>query len=400
MVNLQKYNSSQISSLPDLAGKIIFNTDNSTVFYNSGSSYFEVLSLNSLDRVGINTFIPLSTLDINSTNGNCLRLLYNNTTGDGTTFCTQNISSTGILTFNVSGSNPSFNFTGGDIAGTLSTAAQPNITSVGTLTSLTLSGGVSGITTLSLNNLFTSTLSTASTNNTTGAVKLSGGIAISNTTDSSSSINGGTFTSAGGGAFAKSLYIGNNLYVAGDLSISGTSTVINTNTLNIGDNIIVLNSGASGTGYDSGISIERYQTDVSDGSGDIVNDTPQESYILSNATSTTITLPNGASAINDNYFNWWIKITSGSATGQVRQILSGYVGSTRTATLDSAFSITPSIGDSVNIYDKIYSSFIWQSVNKRWAVAFMPHNAPHEIMNISNYADFACENNITARLHC
>jgi len=36
----------------------------------------------------------------------------------------------------------------GDIDGTLSTAAQPNITSVGTLTSLTLSGALSGVTTI------------------------------------------------------------------------------------------------------------------------------------------------------------------------------------------------------------------------------------------------------------
>jgi hypothetical protein len=43
---------------------------------------------------------------------------------------------------------------------------------------------------------------------------LSGGLSISNTTNSTSSTNGGTFTSAGGAAIAKKLYIGESIIIA------------------------------------------------------------------------------------------------------------------------------------------------------------------------------------------
>lgn len=61
------------------------------------------------------------------------------------------------------------------------------------------------------------TNTTATTSNTLGALLLSGGIGISNTTDALSSINGGSITTAGGVAIAKKLFVGT------DLSIGGTS---------------------------------------------------------------------------------------------------------------------------------------------------------------------------------
>jgi hypothetical protein len=78
--------------------------------------------------------------------------------------------------------------------------------------------------------LITSSLSTASTSNSTGAILLAGGLGISNTTDATSAINGGTITTAGGAAFAKSVYIGTNLTLSGttsNLTLSGTSATLN-----------------------------------------------------------------------------------------------------------------------------------------------------------------------------
>ena len=51
----------------------------------------------------------------------------------------------------------------------------------------------------------------------------------------------------------------NNLTVSGDLTVSGTTTTVNTETLNVEDNIITLNSGATGaaTSTNAGIEIER-----------------------------------------------------------------------------------------------------------------------------------------------
>lgn len=52
--------------------------------------------------------------------------------------------------------------------------------------------------------------------------------------------------------------IGNNLTVTGDLTVSGTTTTVNTETINLADNIITLNSNATGAATENaGIEIER-----------------------------------------------------------------------------------------------------------------------------------------------
>jgi hypothetical protein len=56
--------------------------------------------------------------------------------------------------------------------------------------------------------------------------------------------------------------------------------------------------------------------------------------------STTITLAVGSSATDDYYNGLYIETTGGTGSGQVRQIID-YVGSTRVATVDSAWSVTP-----------------------------------------------------------
>jgi hypothetical protein len=77
--------------------------------------------------------------------------------------------------------------------------------------------------------------STASTNASSGALLMAGGISINNTTNASSATNGGTFTTLGGGGIAKSLYVGESLYVSsvnmtpnpGDIITSVTSSGVN-----------------------------------------------------------------------------------------------------------------------------------------------------------------------------
>ena len=251
------------------------------------------------------------------------------------------------------------------LTGTLSTASQPNVTSVGTLTSLALSGSVSGVTTLGL----------------------SGAITLSSTADATSSTSGGTFTSAGGGAFAKSLYVGNDLTVLGNLNITGTTTTFNSTNVTISDNVIELNSGPIGVGFDSGLILMRYQNDNSAGTGDVVNDTAKLTFTLVSATSTTITLPSGADATNGYYNGWWIKITSGSAINQVREIVS-YVGSTRVATLDAAFTITPS-ADNISLYNKHHSLILWNESLKRFVLGYTATDNLATTFNISDYADLA-----------
>jgi hypothetical protein len=278
------------------------------------------------------------------------------------------------------------------LTGTLATASQPNITSVGTLTSLALSGAISDATTISSSGIITNTDSTASTSNSTGAVKLSGGIGISNTTDATSSTNGGTFTTAGGAAIAKKLYVGSDLTVGGNLTISGTTTTINSTTTTINDNTLLLNSGPSGTGFDAGVLTQRYQIDNSAGTGDVVSDTAKESYAISSGTTSTITLPGSASSTNDYYNNWWVKITSGTLINNVRKI-TAYNGTTKVATLSTILGSAPSANDNVNLYNKSYTSLLWNEGSKKFVSAFTSNDiSTPGALNIIDYADFTAKN--------
>ena len=98
--------------------------------------------------------------------------------------------------------------TASTIAGTLQTSAQPNITSVGTLTSLTVSGAISGST-------LTGTLQTASQPNITStgtltSLTVSGTSSFTNTTDASAT-NSGSVIFAGGVGIAKRLFLGSDI---------------------------------------------------------------------------------------------------------------------------------------------------------------------------------------------
>ncbi len=259
------------------------------------------------------------------------------------------------------------------------------------LRNLTLTGTISGVTTLDLSDILTSTNATSTTLNNNGALVLAGGIGISNSTDAISNTNGGTFTSAGGGAFAKSLYVGTDLTVGGNLTISGTTTSVNSTNVLIEDNIIALNSGPSGTGFDSGFLTQRYQIANSAGTGDVVNDTLKETYALAGTSSTTVTLTGAANAATDYYKGWWIKIASGVANNQVRQITS-YNGTTKVATLVSAFSTTPATSDTINLYNKQYSTFIWQEANDRFVTAFSAIDPSSGTVTIIDYANIAVNN--------
>jgi endosialidase-like protein len=104
------------------------------------------------------------------------------------------------------------------------------------------SNNIQGINSLTSTTLISTTLNitgtSASTSNITGALTLTGGIGIAKTTDASSSTNGGSFTSAGGGAFAKSLYVGTNGNITGNLNVSSV-----TNSTSYTTGALIINGG-------------------------------------------------------------------------------------------------------------------------------------------------------------
>ena len=99
-----------------------------------------------------------------------------------------------------------------------------NLQAGSTSGSLKLStGGVSRVTVSSSGNTtFSKTGDT--TSNSTGTVVISGGVGISNTTNSISNTNGGALTVGGGCAIERDLYVGGNLYMTG--TVPGAVTIL------------------------------------------------------------------------------------------------------------------------------------------------------------------------------
>ena len=71
-----------------------------------------------------------------------------------------------------------------------------------------------------------------------------------------------SFATTLAGTFAGDKTFSNNVIISGNLTVSGTTTTVNSNTVNIGDNVIVLNSDEAGTpSQNGGLEIERGTAD-------------------------------------------------------------------------------------------------------------------------------------------
>lgn len=74
--------------------------------------------------------------------------------------------------------------------------------------------------TLNVPKVILTDVTTPSISNSTGSLTVAGGIGISNTTNATSATNGGTFTTAGGAAIARDLYVGVNASIGGNLDMT------------------------------------------------------------------------------------------------------------------------------------------------------------------------------------
>jgi hypothetical protein len=137
------------------------------------------------------------------------------------------------------------------ITGALTTNAQPNITSTGTLTSLDIAGNLSSgnanLGNLAQANYITGTLTTNAQPNITST---------------------GTLTSLAvtGNANVGNLNVANNVIITGNLSVLGNATYINIESLEVEDPIISLGGGVNGApltsndGKDRGTALQYYTT--------------------------------------------------------------------------------------------------------------------------------------------
>jgi hypothetical protein len=129
----------------------------------------------------------------------------------------------------------------------------------------------------------------------------------------------------GTGRFTGAVQLDDNLTVTGDLQVNGTTTTVNQTNLDVSDNIIGLNRGASSNANDSGIIIERGST------GDnaaIIFDESADKFTVGTTTSTpsatgNITVTTGTMVAN----------VEGNLTGNVTGDVTGDVtGNADTAT--------------------------------------------------------------------
>tara|TARA_R100000805_G_C3618381_1_gene120990 strand:+ start:509 stop:2362 length:1854 start_codon:yes stop_codon:yes gene_type:complete len=138
------------------------------------------------------------------------------------------------------------------------------------------------------------------------------------------------------------LTVGNDLAVSGDLTVTGTTTTVNQTNLDVSDNIIGLNRGASTNANDSGLIIERGST------GDnaaIVWDESADKFILGTTTSTPSATGN-------------ISVTTGTLVANVEGALTGNASTAssaakwttaRTITLGNDLSGSVSIDGTSNV---------------------------------------------------
>jgi hypothetical protein len=217
-----------------------------------------------------------------------------------------------------------------------------------------------------------------------------GGIDIDSTAtvtiDTSDTVNGISIATATAGVPVNIGSSTSEVTIAGNLTVSGTTTTINTETLTVEDNLIVVNSGNGELGADGGFVIRRNQTPNDSGSGgDVVTDTGVGAingiFQAGAATPGTLVLAASASASDDFYNGWWIKVTSGAGVDQIRRI-KDYVGSTRTATLyvtaDNTGDFTdgldlataPAAADTYTLYNSPYIASFYDESADRWTFAF------------------------------
>ena len=210
------------------------------------------------------------------------------------------ISSGGVVTMNqIPVFSAGINVSGGTIAGTLATAAQANVTSLGTLTALTVDDvSVNGATIGHTSDTDLMTLADgvltvageldATTLDVSGNADIDGtanlddtdidgtlvvdgsNISLDSTStlniDNSNTSNGVSIATATSGVpvtighGTSEVTVGDNLTVTGDLTVSGATTTASTTNTIVKDSLVELNNGASSNSNDLGIVMERGST--------------------------------------------------------------------------------------------------------------------------------------------
>ena len=150
MVVVKNYSGTQIDNLPNITGRVVYDSTLNTLRFHNSTNYSNILAvkdtsnnmndvnnLRTTGNVGVNTSAADKQVEINSSTGDCLRLTYNDSNGSATNYTDLLVSSSGDLTLTASGGNVNISShngstTGLKLNGTLvtSTAIQLNYNNV------------------------------------------------------------------------------------------------------------------------------------------------------------------------------------------------------------------------------------------------------------------------------
>jgi len=205
---------------------------------------------------------------------------------------------------------------------------------------------------------------TVSTSPSTGALQVIGGVGIQN-----------------------NLNVSGDTILGGNLTVVGSTTNLNSTNTVILDNTLLLNSGPSGS-KDSAIIIQRYQVENDSGLGDVVNDSIYFSDTLplqGSLTTTQIKLSTSASASDNYYVGWWIKVIDGLNNNQVRRITS-YIGTSRMATIESAWTTqNPTNGDTLRLYNAPYVSLLHNETSDYFDIGASVYGSTSSSISLTRY---------------
>lgn len=106
MVILKAVTTTSLSGLPAQAGRLIYDQTSKTLKYNTGIIDQELVTSAFTGSIGVNTTMPDRVLELNSADGQNLRLTYNTANGQNdTTYVDFNVTSTGDLQILPTGDN-------------------------------------------------------------------------------------------------------------------------------------------------------------------------------------------------------------------------------------------------------------------------------------------------------
>ena len=232
-----------------------------------------------------------------------------------------------------------------------------------------------------------------------GAFVLSGGMAVQknisvggiqhiyNTTQSSSDSNGALVVDGGVG-IAKNLNVGGNTTILGNLYVEGTYTYVNSQTINVEDNTLVINAGPAGS-RDAGLLIRRDGIDVT-GDNSVTSGTL---LALENVNGTSITFGSSHQQADHYYRGWWVELDGSNGYAQIDSY-----SSTLNAGILSTVGNTLTGGNltetGFTLYNRSYMAQYYdeQSDEIRFAYIADAQDPKVDLENNNNYADLRLKN--------